>query len=201
VNRRHRRVGHVFQGRYKAILVEADAYLLELARYVVLNPVRAGLCADAADWAWSSQRAMLGRAAAPPWLMTDWVLGQFGNHRLAATRRYEDFVRAGVGLPSIWGKVKGQIYLGGEGFAEEMAGAVPAGGELSEVPRLQRRPRGLPLDAYCERYPSRNAAIREAAASGDFTYAQLAEFFRLHYSSISRIVSAGRADRRSAPGE
>ena len=67
VNRRHGRVGHVFQGRYKAILVERDSYLLELARYVVLNPVRAGLVADLADWPWSSYPAIVARRAPPPW--------------------------------------------------------------------------------------------------------------------------------------
>jgi REP element-mobilizing transposase RayT len=101
VNRRHRRVGHVFQGRYKAILVEKESYLLELARYVVLNPVRAGMVADAAQWRWSSYGAMLGTEPAPPWLRTDWLLGQFGRQRAQAQARYRDFVRAGVGLPSL----------------------------------------------------------------------------------------------------
>ncbi len=70
---------------------------------------------------------------------------------------------------------------------------------LSEVPRMQRRPKGVALDAYVERFPSRDQAILEAADSGDFTYAQLAAFFGLHYSSISRIVSKARATRRPQP--
>ena len=61
-NRRHRRVGHVFQGRYKAILVEKDSYLLELSRYVVLIPVRAQMVNDTADWPWSSYRASMSQA-------------------------------------------------------------------------------------------------------------------------------------------
>jgi putative transposase len=64
-NRRHGLVGYLFQGRFKAILVERDAYLLELARYVVLNPVRAGMVQSAEGWAWSSYRAMVGREPAP----------------------------------------------------------------------------------------------------------------------------------------
>lgn len=72
-NRRHRRVGHVFQGRYKGILVDKDSYLLELSRYVVLNPVRAGMVKDVADWPWSSYRAMLGLAPAPACLQVDAV--------------------------------------------------------------------------------------------------------------------------------
>jgi len=65
INRRHRLVGHLFQGRFKAILVERDAYLLELARYVVLNPVRAAMVSQAGDWPWSSYRAMVGQEPAP----------------------------------------------------------------------------------------------------------------------------------------
>ncbi len=115
-NRRHRRVGHLFQGRYKAILVDADNYLLELSRYVVLNPVRAGLVNAAHDWAWSSHRAMLGQAEAPPWLATDDLLAAFGSRRSDARRRYEAFVAAGVGAAPIWEDLNRQIYLGDDAF-------------------------------------------------------------------------------------
>lgn len=67
-NRRHRRVGHVFQGRYKAILVNKESHLLELARYIVLNPVRAAMVRSARDWPWSSYRATAGFAQGPAWL-------------------------------------------------------------------------------------------------------------------------------------
>ena len=67
-NRRHGRVGHLFQGRYKAILVDGDAYLLELTRYVVLNPVRAGMVAHPGDWRWSSYLEMVGERSPPDWL-------------------------------------------------------------------------------------------------------------------------------------
>jgi putative transposase len=65
INRRHGRVGHLFQGRFKAILVERDAYLLELARYVVLNSVRAARVSEPSDWPWSSYRAMVGIESTP----------------------------------------------------------------------------------------------------------------------------------------
>jgi DNA-directed RNA polymerase specialized sigma24 family protein len=83
-NRRQRRVGHLFQGRYKAILVDRDAYLLELTRYVVLNPVRAGMVKSPGEWPWSSYNAMMGREASPRWLATDKILSQFGSNRLEA---------------------------------------------------------------------------------------------------------------------
>ena len=69
-NRRHHKVGHLFQGRFKAILVDRDAYLLEVCRYVDLNPVRARMVPKPQDWAWSSYRAHLGQAAVPAWLDT-----------------------------------------------------------------------------------------------------------------------------------
>src|SRR6185295_167128 len=78
-NRRHTRVGHLLQGRFTAILVEKEAHLLELCRYVVLNPVRAKLVSHPRRWAWSSYRATVGETRAPAWLRTDWILGQFGS--------------------------------------------------------------------------------------------------------------------------
>ena len=74
-NRRHGRVGHVFQGRFKAIVVDRDSYLLELCRYVALNPIRAAMVAQIEHYAWSSYPATMGLAECPAWLETDWVLG------------------------------------------------------------------------------------------------------------------------------
>ena len=79
-NRRHGRVGHLLQGRYKSILVEKESYLLELCRYIVLNPVKAEMVNAPEDWAWSSYRATAGLTTAPEFLNTSWVLGQFADH-------------------------------------------------------------------------------------------------------------------------
>jgi len=95
INREHERVGHLFQGRYKAVLVDHDSYLLELVRYLHLNPVRAHLVDVAEAYPWSSHRAYLGQARLA-WLTTDWVLGQFGTRRLAARRHYLRFVGDGI---------------------------------------------------------------------------------------------------------
>ncbi len=84
-NRKYRRVGHLFQGRFKAILVQEDAYLLELARYIVLNPVRARMARHAREWPWSSYRATAGYAAPEPYLSTDWILAGFGKTRRIAS--------------------------------------------------------------------------------------------------------------------
>lgn len=76
-NAMHNRCGHVFQGRYKAIIVQKDAYLLELSRYIVLNPVRAAIVRTAGDWPWSSFRATTGEAHCPRWLQRDRLLCAF----------------------------------------------------------------------------------------------------------------------------
>ena len=190
-NRRHARVGHVFQGRYKAILVERDAYLLELARYIVLNPVRAGMVARAQDWPWSSCRAMLGEVPVPAWLNVAHILTAFAAQPERAVARYLAFVEEGVGRPSVWNDLKAQMYLGGETFRKSLQT------RMEKIPgmenaRAQRRAMGLPIDEYVAQVrdrSSRNAAIYAAYASGDYTQQELAAAFRLHYASISRIVA------------
>ena len=94
INWRQNRSGHLFQGRYKAVLVDADAYLLELTRYIHLNPVRAGLVKEPEDYPWSGHRAYLGREVIPL-LTTDWVLTQFSKRELPARKAYRRFIQDG----------------------------------------------------------------------------------------------------------
>jgi len=93
-NKKQHRTGHLFQGRYAAILVDADDYLLELIRYIHLNPLRAGMVEESAAWRWSSHGAYLGKEALP-WLTTEWVLGRFASQRGEAIRRYSSFIAEG----------------------------------------------------------------------------------------------------------
>jgi putative transposase len=131
-NRRHGRVGHLFQGRFHAVLVQKESHLLELTRYVVLNPVRAGLVDDPADWPWSSYLCTAASSEAPAWLETAWTLAHLGG----SPERYRRFVSEGRGMrfdPS------GQIYFGTDAFVRRRlraAAAVPQ----PEVPRAQRGP-------------------------------------------------------------
>lgn len=191
VNRAHGRVGHVFQGRYKAILVEKDSYLLELARYVVLNPVRAGMVSDVGDWSWSSYPAMIGQAPSPTWLQTDWILGQFSSQRNRARLMYLDFVRAGVGLPSVWDGLQGQIYLGSEAFIEHIQSNLSTEQSLDEIPRKQRRPLAKLLARYRAEFaedPRTGMAV--AYLTGDYAMKAIADAFDVHYTTVSRAVKA-----------
>ena len=140
-NRRHGRDGHVFQGRFKAILVQREAHLLEVARYVVRNPVRAGIVASPGDWPWSSYRATAGLESAPEWLDTSFLLEQFGSRRAAAATKYREFVLdQGAAAYDPWGQVLGQIYLGSASFAEAARAETTAPEKNREVPRTQREP-------------------------------------------------------------
>ncbi|MCF6257411.1 MAG: transposase [Gammaproteobacteria bacterium] len=119
-NRRHGRVGHVLQGRYKSIVVDKDSYFLELSRYIVLNPVRAGMVKAAQDWSWSNYRATAGIIASPAWLQVKPVWKQLAYKQVEARKRYREFVQQGIGQASPWGQLRGQIYLGEDDFLARM---------------------------------------------------------------------------------
>ena len=191
VNSRHRRVGHVFQGRFKAILVERDSYLLELARYVVLNPVRAGMVKQVQKWKWSSYPAMVGTVSRPAWLQTEWLLGQFGSARVRQIERYVEFVQEGVRGRSIWGQLKRQLFLGSEDFVQSMQGKLEAASKHTdeEIPRLQRRALAKSLDYYRDQFDDAKSGMAAAYATGDYTLQAIADAFGVHYSTVSRAVS------------
>lgn len=193
INRHHGRVGHVFQGRYKAMFVDRDAYLLELVRYVSLNPVRAQAVASPEQWAWSSYRAMAGLTQGARWLGTEWVLSHFGKHRDEVTMRFVDYVRAGVGLPSIWSALRHQVFLGPEEFVRTIQTRIdgpPA--TLAEIPRIQRRPPPPSLEQLRIQTPRVDAMIR-AYASGAYTLQAIAQAFGVHYSTVSRAVKRAQS--------
>ena len=187
-NRRHRQVGHLFQGRYTAILVDKDQYLLELARYVVLNPVRAHMVKSAGQYPWSNYRAMIGKCAAPAWLETGFLLSQLAHRRGDARQRFVRFVAEGKDQPKIWQHLRGQIYLGDEDFVKKLHHRVTADDRLKEIPRAQRRPDPKPLDYYARHARDPKQAMTAAYHSGGYTLAQIAKHFNVHYSTVSRAV-------------
>lgn len=187
-NRRHRRVGHLFQGRFKAILVDSDAYLLELTRYIVLNPVRAGMAKKASDWPWSSYRASVGLAPPAPWLAVDGLLAQFAKRRSLAQQRYAQFVAEGINAASPWSNLKGQIFLGDEQFVLRMQARLQSGKDDVQIPIVQRRPPPPPLAEIERHAQDRNAAIVSAYATGGYSYQQLADYFGVHFTTVGKIV-------------
>ena len=191
-NRRHRKVGHLFQGRYKAILVERDSYLLELARYLVLNPVRAKVVKTPESYSWSSYRSTVGLDPLPPCLTTSWVLSQFAKTKPVAYRRYAEFVHAGIGKVSPWRELKGQVLLGGDSFVQKMASQLNKHKAVTEIPKRQRqlhRPSLKTLLAGArESKAVRNAAMARAHLEHEYTLAQISKEVGLHYATISRLI-------------
>lgn len=190
-NRRHQRTGHLFQGRFKAILVDGDAYLLELSRYVVLNPVRAGIVKKPAQWRWSSYRASAGIEETAPWLAIDRLLAQFASRRSLARERYVQFVAEGIKAESPWSGLKAQIYLGDDQFVRRMQARMEATKDNIQVPLAQRRAPPPSIAAIAKRLRDRDAAIQAAHATGGYSYQQIAEHFGLHFTTVGRIVRAG----------
>ncbi|HEX7028346.1 MAG TPA: transposase [Gammaproteobacteria bacterium] len=191
-NRVHGRVGHVFQGRYKGILVEKDSYLLELARYIVLNPVRAGMVRSAKDWPWSSYRATGGQIKPPDWLTVDWILSAFAARKSKAIEGYKQFVAEGKNQPAPWAFLKNQIYLGSDKFVERMQKQIEADKDLSEVPSSQRRSVAKLLPVYEQKAADRDTAIVMAYNSGGYSMKEIGDYFGLHYSRVSKIITKAK---------
>ena len=201
-NRRHGKVGHLFQGRFKAILVDRAAYLLTLCRYVELNPVRARMVAAVGDWPWSSYRAHVGLAPAPPWLdsagLHAYVLGRElrseAEQRRAATK-YAALV-ANAPEKSPWEEaLRQQIYLGDDAFVERMqAHAEPARVHARETPRAHRS-RPLTLAQWLAAGPSREVALRRAHVEGGLTMTAIAAELGLSVAHISRLIARAEAVR------
>jgi REP element-mobilizing transposase RayT len=193
-NRRHGRVGHVLQGRFKAILVERDSYLLELCRYVVLNPVRANLVTDPSRHLWSSYRASAGIDRPSEFLSVDWLLSQFGKTRAVAQRRYVEFVQAGMKGSSPWEKLHSQTVLGTAGFVDKLAPYLASRRRLKEVPRAQRmldRPdlgKILPGGSTGSR-AERNRKIRKAHLEFGYSLTQIAHHLDIHYTTVSKVIN------------
>src|SRR5690606_216509 len=179
-NRRHKRLGHLFQGRFKAILVEKESYLLELCGYIVLNPLRVKGRIDAASWKWSSYRATAGLALEPEFLSTEWVLGQFGKSRRIAQKRYREFVKDGAAIRP-WDDLKGQIYLGSEKFIEKHS---TKDQDIGEIPRAQLKPIRPRLDQLLS--GNKDTAIGEAYREYGYRLHEIAEHLGVHYATVSR---------------
>lgn len=186
-NRRHDRVGHVFQGRYKAILVHKDSHLLELARYIALNPVRAGLVSQAGQWRWSHYNATIGASVAPAWLVTDWLLSQFAHHREHAGSVYEAFVADGVETAGPLVDVRHQLVLGTAEF-EALQRPRLDGVDLTAISKEQRRLGALRLHEYAGKYPDRDQAMAAAYSSTAFTMRDIARHFDVCYKTVGRAI-------------
>jgi putative transposase len=180
-NGRHKRVGHLFQGRYKAMLVERGPYLLEACRYTVLNPARLRIPRRYDTWAWSSFQATAGFAPRPSWLALDRLLEQFAVMPALAQRRYRRFIHEGLGEPLQLDPTDGEIYLAGRAYVRRHGGKPNAS---LEIPRCQREPIAASLEQLLR--TGTNDAVARAYRDGGYTLREIAAALGVHYSTISR---------------
>lgn len=191
-NKKYKRVGHLYQGRYKSILVDKDDYLLELARYIVLNPVRAkGMVDHPQEWQWSSYHETVGLRPMPEWLASNALLLMFSKQKETAIKRYKEFVEQGIGK-DVWQDIKSQVYLGNDEFVEQhkLLAEKEVDTSISEIPKKQTRAKAKPLSYYKNRYgkePQR--AMTKAYLTGQYTMSEIANTFSVHYSTVSRAIA------------
>jgi putative transposase len=197
-NRRHERCGHVLQGRFGAQLVAGDAYLREVCRYIVLNPVRAGLVTHPGEWRWSSFRATAGEAAIPGFLTVGWVRALSGARTPGeAVARYTRFVESGIGEPEIFlERSKSGQVMDEEALAEVLESRRGEALRCPEFPRAQRfasRPPLARLFTDVSSKADRNARVVLAVRDHGYTMREVAQFLGRHYATVSRAVA--HADR------
>jgi putative transposase len=201
-NRCHRRSGHVFEGRFHAQVVDKQAYLRAVCRYIVLNPVRAGLVVHPCQWPWSSYAATAGEQPVPAFLSVDWVLALGDTpERADAERRYRRFVAAGLAGTVMPLELDPSSLLVGAAAVPlharaQMRHATP----LVEIPRAQRFALRLPLATLFSGVTSRgdcDARCASAVRDHGYTMKAVAAFLGVHYVTVGRAVRRGEAVARS----
>ena len=194
-NNKYKRVGHLFQGRYKAILVEKESYLLELSRYIVLNPVRAGIVSQPEEWPWSNYCAIIGKVKKPEFLIIDWILSQFSLDKKKAIEEYKQFVISGYNTEFPYNELVGQIILGSEGFLKKVNSYLSQESKdnMQEVPREQQLSLLPQLDEIFQeevrKGTSRDNIIYMVYYDYNFTMREIGEYLGLHYTTISRVIN------------
>lgn len=190
-NRRHQKPGHLFQDRFKAIIIQKENYLLELCRYVVLNPVRAGLVKKVEAWGWSSYQATAGTGKRPEYLTIDWILGMFNARRIVAQRRYSEFVQEGIHRKGLWKDLQGQVLLGEAEFIEKFKDILEDKKQVKEIPRSQRyldRPSLEKIFRGQKTRAQRNKNINIAYLRHGYKLKEIADSLGVHYSTVSKVI-------------
>ncbi|MCD4774748.1 MAG: transposase [Candidatus Aegiribacteria sp.] len=192
-NKQYEHVGHVFQGRFKAILVQRDNYLLELCRYIVLNPVRAGIVDHPANYRWSSYCQTIGATETNPTLTTDWVLAQFDSDISLARKSYINFVMDGINADSPMKDVRAGLVLGDKCFMEALRNRIGKHQDDIYIPKEQRYACREDLPSLFKNLKflikeSRNKLLFTAYTKHGYTMKELSEFLHLHVITVGRII-------------
>jgi len=193
-NRKYGRVGHLFQGRYKAVLIQKETHLLEVCRYVVLNPMRARMVKSVGEWKWSSFPATAGMDKKPTFLFIDWILRRFHKEEAEAMSRYIKFVNQGLlRKASPLSRANAQMVLGTEGFMDKWKDLIETSKEIKEIPRLQRQLLRIPIEKIFLNYAQLTKdqlaeKIAEAHIKHGFTLTEISRHLDIHYSTAGRLL-------------
>ena len=191
-NRRYGLTGHLFQGRYHAILVQKESYLLELIRYVALNPLRAGMVAFAEDWRWSSHHFVAAGKPMPHWHNVDNLLRHFAPDSADALPAYRAFIRQGIGRASPLLQIRHQYVLGDPAFVARFQsdqGQAPA----AELSMSHRKMNVLTLHAYTILYAARDEAMTMAYRTTAYTLAEISRHYGISTKTAGRAIRAFNA--------
>ena len=200
-NRTHHTVGHLLQGRFKAIVVEKDSYLLEVSRYMVLNPLRVKAVTSPGEWKWSSYAATAGLEEPPQFLSIDWILSQFHHDKYQAQRLYRAFVISGMEKEAPWRELKGRMILGSNGFIATIRARLGKKQEAKEIPRVERFAGRPPLSQiFTDTQDKRERDKRSYTAhvNHGYTLKELADYLGIHYSTVSKALkNVGKERKRT----
>lgn len=186
----HERKGHLMQGRYKAYVIEKEAYLLEVARYIVLNPVRAGLVAHPNKWAWSSYAMTAGKNKSTHWFFSEWILDFFAANKTNARHHYKKYIQAGIDAGDPHQEAVNGFLLGGSQFVHRIWEQTNGSEELREYPRKERVVGRLSLKEIFEDVKTkqdRDDAIKFARFRCGYLASEIAREVNLERSVVSRI--------------
>jgi putative transposase len=210
-NVKRKRSGHLFQGRYRAILVEKDAYCQELSRYIHLNPLRAGMVKDLRDYPWSSYAFYVGLKKKPSWLETDDILGYYGQRESQAQKKYREYVEEGIGgdQRNPLRDVFASTFLGGQEFIKQFRQRCRDGEEgdsrnlpvlkaLKERPTLDEIRKRVGEQIEAEDRLFKKVCIHISHEYGGFSLKEIGSFYNMEGSAVSQ---ASRRFKQKIMGE
>ena len=199
-NFRQNKVGHVFQGRYKAILVDREKYLLELIRYVSLNPVRAKMVSSPDKWKHSSYLTTVGRARNPGFLSREWILDQFDQDYQRSIKAFKTFVEKGISLPSPLEKTHGNAFLGDKTFIKKAMKFSRGRKRFKDIPKVERfadRPNIKAIFSTVTTNIEKREAIYRAHIKFGYKFIEIARYLKVHSSTVSRALQKYLAEKEA----
>jgi len=191
-NIKNKRFGHLFQGRYKSILVEEDIYRHQLIRYITFNPIRAKLVNNLKDWQWNSYLEVMGMKKLTGCVSAKYVLNLFNQNNDQSIENYHKYIYANEENEASIKEIKGGIILGSIKFIEEIKNHLKVQNKDIELPvreRMAYRPLLSDLFKDVTNKQERNTLMCKAHKEYNYSLSEIAKITNLHYTTISRVIN------------